>query len=84
MNGVNLIDFIMPTAVPASATRKAGIRNVGGMKLILPRKARKEQGQTEAGKEKQAKKADWWKALIPLLGILIVIKLATWMVRRKR
>ncbi|WP_297065657.1 hypothetical protein [Thermococcus sp.] len=73
MNGVNLIDFTMPTAVPASAGGKAGI--------TLPKKERE---QTEKGKREQTKKADWWKALLPLLGIVFVIKLATWLGRRKR
>jgi len=78
---VNLIDFTMPAAVPAPAGEKT-TRNVGGMKLVLPRKKEK-QAEAEVAEEK-ARRRDWWKALLPLLGIIIVIKLATWYARRKR
>ncbi|NJE04182.1 hypothetical protein [Thermococcus sp. MV11] len=75
MTGVNLIDFTMPSPVPAPAGGKA--RDVGEMKLVLPKKV-EPAGEEVAGK----KKANWWKALLPLLGIIIVIKLATWYARR--
>ncbi|AFL94723.1 hypothetical protein CL1_0515 [Thermococcus cleftensis] len=79
MNGVNLIDFTMPSPVPAPAGGKAKTRNLGGMKLVLPRKKPE---QTEVEKEEQVRRRNWWKALLPLLGIIIVIKLATWYARR--
>ena len=77
MRGVNLIDFTMPSAVPAGIGGTK-TRNVGGMRLVLPKK-KETQAKTPA--EEQAKR-DWWKALLPLLGIVIVIKLATWYARR--
>ncbi|WP_148882763.1 hypothetical protein [Thermococcus aciditolerans] len=80
MSGVNLIDFTMPSAAPAPSGGKTETRNVGGMKLVLPKKKEK---QTEAEvAEEKAKRREWWKALLPLLGIIIVIKLATWYARR--
>jgi len=79
MRGVHLIDFTMPSAVPAPAGGKTKTKNVGGMKLVLPKKTKEEKKADTTGE--QAKK-DWWKALFPLLGIFIVIKLATWYVRR--
>ncbi|NJE01833.1 hypothetical protein [Thermococcus sp. JdF3] len=85
MTGVNLIDFTMPSPVPAPAGGKAKARDVGGMKLVLSRREKpaREEVEKKAGDE-NARKVEWWKALLPLLGIIIVIKLATWLVRRKR
>ena len=75
MNGVNLIDFVMPSAVPTSA---GGTKRVGGFKLSLPKK----EAEPKPPAEPQRDRVEWWKPLLPLLGILILFKLATWFVRR--
>ncbi|CAI1492063.1 conserved protein of unknown function [Thermococcus nautili] len=76
VNGVNLIDFTMPSAVPTPAGGK--VRNVGGMKLILPEKS-EEKKPAEGTKERKVN----WKALLFLVvAFFIFLKLVTGHVRR--
>jgi len=81
MSGVNLIDFVMPSAVPAGARQKD--KHFGGFHLSVPAKGvQHENASTEADKEDE--KVEWWKPLLSLLGILILFKLATWFVGRDK
>ncbi len=84
MSGVNLIDFVMPSAVPAGArTGQSERKHFGGFHLSVPAKGvQHENASTEADKE--GEKVEWWKPLLPLLGILILFKLATWFVGRDK
>jgi len=86
MSGVNLIDFTMPSAVPAGAgTGQSERKHFGGFHLSVPGKeARHENASMEMEKDKEDEKVEWWKPLLPLLGILILFKLATWFVRRDK
>jgi len=76
VNGVNLIDFTMPSAVPSPAGGK--VTRVGGMKLVLPKKAEAE------GKKvgQQEKKVNWKAILVLLFAWVMLFKLATWYARR--
>lgn len=84
MSGVNLIDFVMPVAIPAPAGKSEGVKRVGGFHLSVPRKKVQHENATEAVENKGGEKVEWWKPLLPLLGILILFKLATWFVRRDK
>ncbi|AHL23862.1 hypothetical protein [Thermococcus nautili] len=77
MTGVNLIDFTMPSAVPASAG--GGVRNVGGMRLILPKKAEAEEKKPA---EEAKKKVNWKLILLLLFAWVMLFKIATWYMRR--
>ncbi len=73
MNGVNLIDFTMPSAVPTPAGGKARTTTVGGMKLIFPKRIPQEAKTGEqAGTEA---KTSWWKILLILLGVVVLLKM---------
>ena len=86
MSGVNLIDFVMPSAVPAGArTGQSERKHFGGFHLSIPRKeARHENTSVKMEKDKEGERVEWWKPLLPLLGILILFKLATWFVGRDK
>ena len=79
MTGVNLIDFTMPSAVPAPADGKAETKSIGGMKLVIPKKAEAEgKKPVESTKEKKVN----WKAIIFLVvAFFIFLKLVTGHVR---
>jgi len=72
MTGVNLIDFTMPSVSPAPAGGTAETRNVGGMKLVLPRKEKPARTGEQAEPEKTS---PWWKVLLVLLGVAVLLKI---------
>ena len=80
MSGVNLIDFTMPSAVPVPAGKSEGVKRVGGFKLSLPKKEVKPPEKASA--EPKRGKVEWWKLILPIVGVIMVIKLATWTARR--
>jgi len=75
VNGVNLIDFTMPSAVPAGAGGKT--KNVGGMKLVLPKKT-----EEKTSPETREKKVNWKAILFLVVAFFIFLKLVTGHVRR--
>ena len=87
MNGVNLIDFVMPSPIPTAGAKRQPTR-VGGFKLSLSKKeeTRPEELFNDFEPEgKGGKKMEWGRligALLALLGVYLVIKIGTWMARR--
>ncbi|KUH34256.1 hypothetical protein APY94_02990 [Thermococcus celericrescens] len=79
MSGVNLIDFVMPVATPAPEGKSEVVKRVGGFKLSLPKK---KDIEPKSPAEPQRDRVEWWKLLLPIVGIIIVVKIATWYARR--
>ena len=81
MNGVNLIDFTMPSAVPAPAGKSEGVKRVGGFKIILSDK-KDEEALKEPVKREEARRVDWIRIILLLTGLILVFELAKWYARR--
>lgn len=79
MSGVNLLDFNMPSPVPSPSGGKTKTKNVGGMKLILPKKHE----EVEVSEESQEERRMNWMLILILIGaFFLMFKLATWYARR--
>ena len=81
MNGVNLIDFTMPSAVPAMAGKSEGVKRVGSFKIILPDK-KGDEALPEPEMREAARRVDWIKIILLLTGLILVFELAKWYARR--